>query len=232
MLTSLSQRLRDLEDNVCQDLALLKKYEDALRLEDDPKRQARYERELQQLQQSAERYQRESDELRNQISNDLSTTETRALDDKVEQIASNLRLLQGGQIAILGQLNHTREALLERYDASQRINIEAIAQMLNQSQVIVIQTLLDGLEANQLSASDIQNVWALLEKRILALPSTQSSIIEIIKDPALDTRHKLKLSIPIIPFILDYEGELELGSGLNINTAWKWVKTRLEITRN
>ena len=26
-------------------------------------------------------------------------------------------------------------------------------------------------------------------------------------------RHRLKVAMPIIPFILDYEGELELGTG-------------------
>jgi hypothetical protein len=232
MLTSLAQRLRDLEDNVCQDLALLKKYEDALRLEDDPKRQARYEHEIQQLQQSAQRYQKEADELRSQVPDDISTEENHAIDDKLEQITSNLRLLQGGQIAILGRLDHTRSALLERYDASQRLAIAAIAQKLDQRQVAVTQTLLNGLEANQLSESDIQDVWALLEKRILALPSAQSPIAEIIKDPELDAKHKLKVSIPIIPFVLDYEGEVELGSGFNISTAWEWVKTRLKTTRS
>ncbi len=232
MLTSLTQRLRDLDDNVCQDLALLKKYEDALRLEDDPKRQGRYEHEIQQLQQSSQRYKKEADELRSQISNNISTVETRAIDDKLDQITSNLRLLQGGQIAILGRLDYTRAALLERYDASQHVAIAAIAQRLNQHQVAVTQTLLDGLEANWLSESDIQNVWALLEKRILTLPSTQSSLAEIIKDPELDAKHKLKVSIPIIPFVLDYEGELELGTGFNVSTAWEWVKTRLKTARS
>lgn len=231
MLISLAQRLRDLEDNVCKDLALLKKYEDALRLEDDPKRQSKYEREIHHIQESAQRYQKEADELRSQVPNDISTAETHNIDDKLEQITSNLRLLQGGQIAILGRLDHTRAALLERYDASQHLAIAAIAQKLDQYQVAVTQTLLNGLEANQLSESDIQDVWALLEKRILALPSAQSPIAEIIKDPELDAKHKLKVSIPIIPFVLDYEGELELGSGFNISTAWEWVKTKLRSER-
>jgi hypothetical protein len=232
MLTSLTQRLRDLEDNVCQDLALLKKYEDVLRIEDDPKRKARCEHEIQQLKQSAQRYQKEAIDLRSQIPNDTSTLETRAINDKLNQITSDLKVLQKGQIAILTRLDYTRIALLEHYDISQHAAIAAITQRLNQHQVTVIQTLLDGLEANQISESDIRNVWILLEKKILALPFTQSSIVEIIKDPTLDAKHKLKVSIPIIPFVLDYEGELELGSGFNISTAWEWVKMKLGNARS
>jgi uncharacterized protein YfkK (UPF0435 family) len=232
MLTLLTQRLQALEDNVCKDLLLLKKYEDALRLEDDPKRQTRYEYEIQQLQESAQFYQREADELKRQISNNASTTDNPSnIDDKIDQITSNLRILQGGQIAILGRLDHARVALLERYDASQRLAIAAITQKLDQRQVFITQTLLNELEANQLSESEIQDIWKSLKKRVLALPPSQLPIAEIIKDPELDAKHKLKISIPIIPFVLDYEGELELGSGLNISTAWEWVKIKLKTFR-
>jgi hypothetical protein len=232
MLIPLTQRLQDLEDNVCKDLVLLKKYEDSLRLEDDAKRQTRYENEILKLQQSSRQYQEEADELRSQISNNTVILEPHVIDNKLDQIDSNLKLLQKGQIAILGQLDHTRLALLERYDASQQAVITTVVQSLSQHQIIVSQTLLDALETNQLSESDIQDLVRLLEKQIISFSSTQSSIAEIIKDPELDAKHKLKMSIPIIPFFLDYEGELELGIGLNLVSTWEWVKMRLSTVRS
>jgi len=39
---------------------------------------------------------------------------------------------------------------------------------------------------------------------------------EVVDDPKLDVGHKLKVSIPIIPLILSYEGEIDLKSGLNL----------------
>lgn len=60
-------RLQHLEDNIKQDLALLKEYEDTLRYEDDPRRKAKYSREIEQLRESATRYQKEYSELRMQI---------------------------------------------------------------------------------------------------------------------------------------------------------------------
>jgi hypothetical protein len=57
------QRVRDLADNIKKDLDLLKKFEDALRLEDDPRRRTRYSTDIEQLRESAASYQREYAEL-------------------------------------------------------------------------------------------------------------------------------------------------------------------------
>ena len=48
---------------------------------------------------------------------------------------------------------------------------------------------------------------------------------EVVDDPKLDVGHKLKVSIPIIPLILSYEGEIDLKSGLNLKKAWQKLKT-------
>jgi hypothetical protein len=50
----------------------------------------------------------------------------------------------------------------------------------------------------------------------------------IIDDPKLDSNHKLKYSIPLIPLILSYEGEIELKSGLNLKKAWQSLKARIQ----
>lgn len=48
---------------------------------------------------------------------------------------------------------------------------------------------------------------------------------DVVDDPKLDVGHKLKVSIPIIPLILSYEGEIDLKSGLNLKKAWQKFKT-------
>jgi hypothetical protein len=40
------------------------------------------------------------------------------------------------------------------------------------------------------------------------------------EDPGLDVKHKLKVTIPIVPFLLEYEGEFELNSRLNLRRVW------------
>lgn len=58
------QRLGDLVDNIAKALDLLKEYEDALLFEDDPRRRARYTREIERLRVSVARYRSEYDELK------------------------------------------------------------------------------------------------------------------------------------------------------------------------
>lgn len=51
---------------------------------------------------------------------------------------------------------------------------------------------------------------------------------EVVSAPGLDVKHKLKVTIPILPALVAYEGEMELGGGLNLEEAWKalckWVR--------
>ena len=48
-----------------------------------------------------------------------------------------------------------------------------------------------------------------------------------IKDPELDVKQKLKVTLPIVPMLVEYEGEFELGSGFNIRSAWERLIAKL-----
>jgi len=68
-------RRRQLADNIRQEMALLKKYEDALRYEDDPRREARHRQDIERLRESLARSQREYEELGGQV-DDTPPSET------------------------------------------------------------------------------------------------------------------------------------------------------------
>lgn len=59
-------RIQQLADNIRKDIDLLKNYEDELRYETDPRRRARYRREIERQRESLSSYQQEYDELRGQ----------------------------------------------------------------------------------------------------------------------------------------------------------------------
>ena len=232
---SFQQRLHDLEDHVTQDLRLLKQYEDRLRLIDDPKQEARYHQEVEQLRMSAQQYQRESNELREQLATKLSTErqnlekERQTNEEQLNQIATNVKALMGGQAIMLSELTHTRQTLLDHYDAAQQKMIGAIADQLDHNQLLVTQELLNALDGDRFSQREIEQLWAVLEEQIPALPSQQAHVVELLKAPQLDAKHKLKVTLPIVPFLVDYEGELELGSGFNLKTAWNTLISKLRL---
>ncbi|MFM6475999.1 MAG: hypothetical protein ACKPGH_21305, partial [Dolichospermum sp.] len=67
-----------------------------------------------------------------------------------------------------------------------------------------------------------------IQQQGAALPPSESALVEVINYPELDFKHRLKVAIPLIPFILDYEGELELGTGINLKQALQALMMRLK----
>lgn len=229
----LELRVKHLEDNIQQDQNLLKDYEDELRYEDDPRRRAKYNREIARLKESANGYQQEYNELLAQITGE-KTVQMQNVAIQLQQMNSRLDRLSAGQKAIFENINHLRQGLLARYSASEQNIIAAITERLNESQMTTISALLDAIEANKVSDSEMQNILpsiqeglSILQKCGVTLPISKDEIVEVINAPQMDFKHRLKVAVPIIPFILDYEGELELGTGINIKEALKQFMARL-----
>ncbi|MEM0980249.1 MAG: hypothetical protein AAGH78_08235 [Cyanobacteria bacterium P01_H01_bin.58] len=229
-----TQRLQDLSDHIRQDEILLKSFEDALRFEDDPRRRLRYERDIQQIKASVERHRQEYQALEVQIQaesrvseSSLSTqvaTDMKTVASQIDQMDAKLNLVLSGQVEVYQQ----QQALLEYYDANTQTLISTLAKQLDHTQLALSKTLLSALDADAVSEPEMEQLVAVLEDRLPALmPAETKEVASIIHDPGLEAKHKLKVCVPIIPFLLDYEGELELGSGFNIKNAWERVKTKL-----
>lgn len=232
MSSSFDLRLQQLEDNIRQDQDLLKKYEDALRYEDDPRRKAKFTREITQLRESAELYKNEYDKLLIHI-NGEPTAQMQTVEIQLQQVHTKLNKLCAGQKAIYENVNHLRQGLLSNYKVSEQNVIAAISKKLNQSQIETISAVLNAVENNRLPEAEMLNIVEgtqqminKLEQRGITLPSNQQELAELIKAPEIDTKHRLKIFIPIIPILLSYEGELELGSGINLKAVWQKLLVR------
>lgn len=230
----LELRLKQLEDNIKQDQDLLKKYEDALRYEDEPRRKTKYSREIEQLRQSANRYQQEYNEILIQISGEPSRQiENVAI--QLQQMNTRLDRLSAGQKEIYENINHLRQGLISRYKASEQNIITAMTERLNQSQMITISAVVDAIEANQLSEAEMQNILPIIQQSLSALqasgidlPANQEAIADILNSSQIDFKNRVKIAVPIIPFILSYEAQLEVGTGIDLKTAWQNLVVRLQ----
>ncbi|MFM7449036.1 MAG: hypothetical protein ACKO24_10615 [Leptolyngbyaceae cyanobacterium] len=219
----LENRLRDLVDHLSQDQELLKDLEDALRLETHPIIKSRYRREIEALRESAHRYRQEYNDLSAQLAGPF-TPQVQQIGTQLSQMDQKLDWILGSQSLIYQQLTESQQALLAQYPPTQQQVLEAVVSQLNQAQTTLTQRLLAAIDQNELSETDVQQMWAVLEERLPELPPTQAKVVEIVKDPALDAKHKIKVSLPIVPLLVNYEGEFELGTGFNLKAAWqKWV---------
>ncbi len=138
------------------------------------------------------------------------------------------QLTYGTDEQTLAQL---RADLIGRMDATQYQVIAAIVNQLRAERVQELLVLLASLERVQLSQQDMVEWLAKLrptlveadKKGLLPTPGTA----EIVDAPELSAAHRLKLTLPIIPFLLSYEGEIQLGSRMDLEMAWEWLKKKL-----
>jgi septal ring factor EnvC (AmiA/AmiB activator) len=234
MLTE--QRIQDLADNIRQDLNLLKEYEDELRYETDPRRLARYRREIERQRESLTRYQQEYDELQKQVAGEPSA-EMEDTADLLRQMEAKLDDVLKNQKVMQDDFKDLRKTLLARFDASEQVIISTIVQRLDQNQLATVQSIVDEIETYSVPENELQETLNALQQALLEirqaglndlqLVSEAKSLSEVVDDPKLDVSHKLKVSIPIIPLILSYEIEIGLKSGLNLKTVWQRLKARV-----
>ena len=106
-----------------------------------------------------------------------------------------------------------------------------------------VQAVLDAIEEGLVPIGEleetlvaVQHTLSEIQQQGVALPdSTLTSeevehLSEVADAPKLDAKHKLKVTVPIIPVILSYEGEVELKSGLNLEAAWKGLVAKVRGT--
>jgi len=220
-------RLQQLETNLAQTFTLLNEFEIELRDEDDPGIRSKYRRRIEQLRELLTRHQQEYDELQKQVTGE-APAKMQDVATELQQVNAKLNTLGN---MVLSSYVELRRTLLARYAATEQSIVAAIAGQLNQNQLVTVQAMLDALEADRISEAEIQQLLtgiqemlSVVEAKKLALPPGKEEVAEVINHPALDAKHKLKVSIPIIPFLLDYEGELELAAGFNLKAAWeRWI---------
>jgi septation ring formation regulator EzrA len=231
----IERRIQQLADNIRKEMDLLNDYEGELRYESDPRRLARYRREIERQRESLSHYQQEYDELRGQVTGEPPAGMQDSA-DMLRQMDGKLDGLLSGQKAMQDDLDDFRKTLLARFDDSEQTIISTVVQRLDQNQLATVRRILDGIEANRVPESELQETLSAVLQALSEikqneagyydsrLVSEAANLSEVVDDPKLDVNHKLKVSIPIIPLILSYETEVGLKSGLNLKTAWQRLK--------
>lgn len=150
--------------------------------------------------------------------------------------ADELRALFAGVQMQIQQVDTTLRlgftAVLMRFDVSEQRIVGPIMARLDAQHTAEMAALLEVFEAVAISADDHTQLLAAVSAslhevtgKIAQIPdkelsSTITQLTDLVDAPSLDVKHKLKLTLPIIPLLLEYEGEIELNSRLNLETAW------------
>jgi hypothetical protein len=222
--SSLHLRLQQLETNISRVLQLLHEYEEELLDEDDPGKKSRYRRRIENLKKLKVEYEKEFTELQTQLGEQYPL-QAKTIASQLQEIDNKIELLIDSQSTL-------SKVLMLHFSSREQAFLLPLIQQLDECESIDIQAFLEAVESNQISTEEAQltlNETRYLLKEIqergLVLPEANESISELINTPMVDAKHALKISIPLIPFILAYEGELGLGTEINLKEIWKRWKS-------
>ena len=219
-LAALALRLQQLEKNIVKVVQLLGEYEEELNDEDDPLKKSKYCSRVEDLKKKQIEYENELIELQSQSSNEQAP-QFQNIAKQLQGIDNKIDLLLDGQSSLI-------QTLLFHFNSVEQMLVQPFIQRLGDSDLIQVQASLETIDTKQLNDEEVQiiltetkHLLTELKSHNLSLPVSSKDIDEIINHPTLDTKHSLKLTIPIIPFILTYEGELVTGAGIKLKETWQ-----------
>ena len=221
------QRIVDLEDHLTRSTTLLKENEDELRLAATPRERAYYKREIERIRGAITEYREELDALGN---DNVPAVE-------VDSLARKLDSLESKVDAVLTSVSTLKADLLVRFDESERIIIASVVDRLTAQELENTDRILCAIDEGQVSEHEMVEVIESVRVELSQLQeqldnSAPRELVdetarasEVLSDPELSVKHKLKTGFPIIPFVLSYEGEIELGQSASLTRLWQRISS-------
>lgn len=98
--------------------------------------------------------------------------------------------------------------------------------------------VLAGIQQNTFPDEDLQQTFSdiraafnalHIDTKLIASPLADpvTNAIAIFEDTKLDVKHKLKVTIPLIPFMLSYETEIGVDGSTNLSAVWEKLTSKL-----
>ncbi len=125
-----------------------------------------------------------------------------------------------------------RQILLDRFEFNEQRILSSVFERLDEDKLEIIKILIDAVEGKKVSKDLIaetldgmkEMISEMREMRIEIKDVTRgisiSSLDEIIDSPELSIENKLKVTIPIIPLLLTYEGTYNFKNSMKLDAAW------------
>ncbi|MFQ5855145.1 MAG: hypothetical protein ACE5LU_05830 [Anaerolineae bacterium] len=159
------------------------------------------------------------------LSSDQTAELQAILQDLQRQVQAGFNSLQAGQARLLARFEegeqHIVAVLLARLDAQQAALMDALLEVL-EGGYVAADELDRHLAVLEVALQEVQQRAAQIEDRQLVQSARQ--VAELVSAPGLDAKHKLKVTLPLIPALLAYEGEIELSSRLNLEETWRALR--------
>ncbi|MBP8291792.1 MAG: hypothetical protein KAX65_03395 [Caldilineaceae bacterium] len=156
------------------------------------------------------------------------------------ELRAALYALHGEIGALQADVTGLRAELLARFDRSEQAVIGAIGARLDAQHLATLDAILDAVEINALAADELDYhldaiAAVVAELRAHAIASSDRQVaaeaaaaLRLAEEPGLSAKHKLEVTLPLIPLLVDYKFELELDSKANLVQLWAALKRRVQ----
>lgn len=124
-----------------------------------------------------------------------------------------------------------------RRSAQQTILV--LSAKLDAQQLALNDAILDAIQQNAIAADELDRHLAVIRAALVEvqaqsaqiadqqLAASAGDVLRLADDPSLDAKHKIEVAIPLIPLLVDYKFELELGSKVNLVAVWEALKAKV-----
>lgn len=224
----INARLQDLRANIAKCRVRIKEYDDELIDENDPDLQSKYGRRIAKLKKAIESYSQEYKDLQAQAI-DASVAPVQTASRELLQIGEELAAVRNSVDVLLVN----QKVLLNSFTQHEQALIKTVTEKLNESDRRTVQQTVAAIELNRLTEGEMRLFLEQARSAIATVPQTapispqRNQIEEILDDVSLDVKHKLKITVPIIPLLLNYEAEVGLGSADSLGGVWNSLKSKL-----
>lgn len=132
----------------------------------------------------------------------------------------------------LDMLQAGQSFLLTCYNQSEERIIATLVQRMELQEIVLTHAIVEALETDDSPAAVLDHHLTVLNEALVEiqaqgeriedrqLAADAAKVAEAIAAPGLGIKHKLKIGAPIIPGILAYEGEVDLGTKVNLEATW------------
>ena len=232
------QRLQDLQNNINREAELLNAYEEQLAYESDPRRLKKIQYEINRQKETIAGYRQEADQIQTTLPASAapeSGAVQKQLDDMNKQLSAISQQidkaetrLAAGQKEIRDDIRQQQEAILAHIDAQHRQTIAVLVNKMDANQLELTELMLDAADNQQIAQWQAEQLTLLTQQALMDLKRLRQNQPDaaqwgnILDALASQTgwEQKLKLTVPLIPGILEFESEMAMDVVPALKQAW------------
>ena len=234
-----AQRLAAIQARLNDNYDLLQQYEKQLDVENDPRRITRIKREIERQRDTIKGYESEAAELgaasdqpappANDAAAQAVQTGLTDLHAKIDSLSQQLTgaesRLAAGQTVIRQDIAAQRQAIIDRVDLRYAQTIQRVTDQLQGEQLQIVGLLVTAVDQNRIAQAEAQQIVQLTHNALRSLQATQpdagdwQNMLRLLEQNT-GWEQKLKLTVPLIPYLLTYENEIKADSLGALKQAW------------